>query len=118
MPIKQPDPSRERVLEALAAIDCEEPIRHDPGPSYPADDEPALQIAEHIAEIHKQARKITDILRREVELDIRSFAAFTADERYEKKALWLQEVLTEVIADAATKAMAVRIYKAMEARHG
>lgn len=86
-------------------------------PEPAADDEAAL-IADEIKTIHKAAAKIAAILRREGELDIRCGGGFTADERFAAKVEWLQDVLTEAVADAASKAMALRIYKAMEASNG
>ncbi len=86
-------------------------------PERNADDEAAL-IAEKIQTIHEAAAEIAAILRREGELDIRCGGGFTADERFAAKVEWLQDVLTEAVADAASGSMATRIYKALEARHG
>jgi hypothetical protein len=86
-------------------------------PESSADDEAAL-IADEIKAIHKAAAKIAAILRREGELDIRCGGGFTADERFGAKVEWLQDVLTEAVADAASKTMALRIYKVLEASNG
>lgn len=78
--------------------------------------------AEGLADFVEQARALADKFARKLhslhELDVRCGGAFTREDRLTRKIEWLQDVVTEALCDAASHHMAVRIYKALEARHG
>lgn len=78
--------------------------------------------AESLADFVEDARKLADEFGRKLhtlhELDVRCGGGFSREDRLASKIEWLQDVITECLCDAASHAMAVRIYKVLGARHG